>query len=192
MASTAASTTSCVGFLTVVHYAQHGYFGGLLAVNPWGRPREFHCTMPVLPSRAQEILYGATLRPYLCGEQIATALLAKLSTPPVAVLTDDVDVLSATQLTDIPVLLVPGNKNDSENDSNNGNKNDSSNDSENDSKNAAFEWLTIANWRLASAAPTTDAEALARLLADFTQHVDPAEPFERIRAAIDQAQRSAA
>lgn len=130
--------------------------------------------MPVRPSRAQEILYGPTLRPYLCGEQIATALLAKLSTPPLAVLTDDVDVMSVAQLTDVPVLLVPSNESDGADDE------------------AAFEWLTIANWRLGTTRPQTDADALARLLADFTANVDPAEPFERIRSAIDQAQRSAA
>jgi hypothetical protein len=169
-----ASTTSCVGFLTVVEYAQHGYFGGLLALNRLGRPTEFHCTMPVKPSRAQEILYGPTLRAYLCGEQIATALLAKLPAPPVAVLTDDVDVLSVTQLTDTPVLLVPASESESPEDD------------------SATEWLSIDGWRLGTLAPQTDADALARVLADFTENVDPAEPFERIRAAIDQAQRAAA
>lgn len=46
-----------------------------------GRPLEFHCTEPVRPSRAQEILFGATLREHVCGEQIGAALLAKTKIP---------------------------------------------------------------------------------------------------------------
>ena len=64
-----------LGFLTVLEHAQHGLMGGYLVLNPAGRPLEFHCTTPIKPNRAQEILYGPTLEPYLFGEQIGKALV---------------------------------------------------------------------------------------------------------------------
>ncbi len=60
MSSSTKSSLS-LGFISVRHHAEHGYFGGYLIVNSLGRPLEFHCTLPVKPSRAQELLYGATL-----------------------------------------------------------------------------------------------------------------------------------
>ena len=63
------------GYLSVINSAEHGYFGGYLIVGPMGRPLEFHCTAPIRPSRAQQILYGPTLEPFLLGEQIAGAML---------------------------------------------------------------------------------------------------------------------
>ena len=63
-----ALTQAAIGFLTVVDEPAHGLFGGYLILNPAGRPVEFHCTAPVKPNRAQEILYGTTLKPYLYGE----------------------------------------------------------------------------------------------------------------------------
>ena len=75
------SQETTFGYLSTLESAEHGYFGGYLIVSPLGRPLEFHCTAPVRPSRAQEILYGPTLQPYLLGEQICGALLeaAKLT-----------------------------------------------------------------------------------------------------------------
>ncbi|MEQ8839035.1 MAG: hypothetical protein RID07_19675, partial [Lacipirellulaceae bacterium] len=57
-----------IGFLTAVESPQHGLFGGYLVLSLQGRPLEFRCTTPVKPTRAQEILYGKTLRPYLLCE----------------------------------------------------------------------------------------------------------------------------
>ncbi|QDU73935.1 hypothetical protein Pan97_09350 [Bremerella volcania] len=96
-----------LGFLTVVEHTTGGLFGGLLVLNLAGRPLEFHCTAPVKANRAQEILYGPTLKPYLFGEQIGGALLAKLKSPTLAVCTDSEHVLSLRDHIDIPVALVP-------------------------------------------------------------------------------------
>src|SRR4051812_23172961 len=59
------ASPAALGFLTVVEDEQQGLVGGYLLLNPLGRPVEFHCTAPVKPNRAQQILYGPTLRPYL-------------------------------------------------------------------------------------------------------------------------------
>ena len=69
------SGATTFGYLSAIESADHGYFGGLLIISPLGRPVEFHCTAPIRPSRAQEILYGPTLEAFLYGELIGQALL---------------------------------------------------------------------------------------------------------------------
>ncbi len=98
-------TQPTIGFLTVVEHAQ-GLFGGYLLLNLLGRPLEFHCTTPVKPNRAQEILYGPTLAPYLYGELIGQTLVAKASHKPLVVLTDLAAVLAMRNQSGVPVALV--------------------------------------------------------------------------------------
>ena len=95
-----------VGFLTVQSFADVGLIGGYLLLNPLGRPLEFHCTAPVRPNRAQEILYGPTLAPYLYGEQIAQTLLEKGKSRPQFVCTDTEPVLSARHFVALPLVLL--------------------------------------------------------------------------------------
>ena len=88
MATGQRKSPSAVGFLTVLEHSQHGLMGGYLVLNIAGRPLEFHCTAPVKPNRAQQILYGPTLEPYLYGEQIGQALVSKSSLEPLVIFTD--------------------------------------------------------------------------------------------------------
>jgi hypothetical protein len=94
------------GYLSAVESAEYGYFGGYLVLSVLGRPLEFHCTAPIRPSRAQEILYGPTLKPYLLGEQICGALLSKAKLTPVVVLTDHDAVLQARSRCNSPMVLI--------------------------------------------------------------------------------------
>ncbi|MGC3970243.1 MAG: hypothetical protein QM775_23810 [Pirellulales bacterium] len=94
------------GFYTVVSHEQHGLFGGLLLLNRNGRPLEFHCTAPIKPNRAQEILYGASLESYLHGEAIGAALLAKASTPPTFLCVESPAALAVREFTDAPVAMI--------------------------------------------------------------------------------------
>jgi len=100
------SERQSIGFITVRLHPEHGYFGGLLLVNHLARPLEFHCTLPIKPSRAQTILYGPTLDEFLCGEQIARALTLKAKSPPIAVFTDTPAVLSLRNIISEPIALV--------------------------------------------------------------------------------------
>lgn len=95
-----------LGFLTVRMHSDLGYLGGYLLVNSLARPLEFHCTLPVKPTRAQSILYGPTLVDFLCGEQIARTLVSKAKLQPVIVWTDSPAVLALRNVTDIPVCYV--------------------------------------------------------------------------------------
>lgn len=100
------SERKSLGFITVRLHPEYGYFGGLLLVNHLARPLEFHCTLPIKPSRAQSILYGPTLDDFLCGEQIARALSMKAKSPPFAFFTDTPAVLSLRNIASEPIILV--------------------------------------------------------------------------------------
>src|SRR4051794_72378 len=94
------------GYLSVINSSQHGYFGGFLIVGPLGRPLEFHCTAPVRPSRAQQILYGPTLEPFLLGEQIAGALLDAAKLKPRLIIANCEATLHARSRISIPIVLL--------------------------------------------------------------------------------------
>lgn len=94
------------GFVSVIRSAEHGLFGGYLVLNGQGRPLEFHCTAPVQANRAQEILYGTTLDPFLCGEQIGHTLLTAAQRTPVVVCTSELPVLALQPLASMPVVWV--------------------------------------------------------------------------------------
>jgi hypothetical protein len=94
------------GFLTVLESPEHGLFGGYLVLSPQGRPLEFRCSTPVIATRAQEILYGPTLRPYLFAEVIGRALVAGADLDAGVILTDQRDMLPLATLRPEEVLLV--------------------------------------------------------------------------------------
>lgn len=95
-----------VGFLTVRRHEEHGYFGGYLVVNHLARPLEFHCTLPVKPTRAQTVLYGPTIEDFVCGEQIASALVHRSKVTPDLVVTDSTPVLSLSLVSELPIVQV--------------------------------------------------------------------------------------
>ena len=112
MSTTKGNEHSNLGFLTVRQHPELGFLGGLLLVNSLARPLEFHCTLPVKPTRAQSILYGPTLVDFLCGEQIARTLVSKAKLQPVIVFTDSPAVLSLRNVSEIPVCCVRAKAND--------------------------------------------------------------------------------
>ena len=95
-----------LGFLTVRNNEESGLVGGYLILNEVGRPLEFHCTAPVKPNRAQQILFGPTLEPFLYGEQIGQTLLAKSALDPLAIYTDVAAALAVREFVKTPVALV--------------------------------------------------------------------------------------
>lgn len=133
--------TPTYGYLLVVEDEVYGFTGGLLVICDRGRPLEFHCTEPVRPSRAQQILFGPTLRSYVCGEQIGAALLAKAKVPIGFLLTTDADTATAGEAKRLQTIVL------------------------------------------------TDETAGSEPLRQLAATLDPAEPFERVREAIREAQR---
>lgn len=82
-----------LGFLRVVETDAGGFAGGILVTNRLGRPLEFQCTTPVKPNPMQVILYGATLRPFICSELIGRTLHERLNVKPQLLLIDQDELL---------------------------------------------------------------------------------------------------
>jgi hypothetical protein len=176
-----------VGFLTVLEHDEHGLVGGYLLLNPAGRPLEFHCTSPLKPNRAQQILFGPTLEAYLYGEQIGQTLLKQSSLSPLAVCTDVEAALAVREYASGPVTLVVSNSEGA----------------------TRATTMTSTVWRVDAAhraGPHLTAFALGRnQLAVPAQRDDDrqailtrleglgefdlSEPFERIREAVDEAHK---
>ncbi len=158
------------GFLTTLESPVHGLFGGYLVVDTAGRPIEFHCTAPVKVSRAQQILYGASLDSHLHGRQVGGALLAEGKVAPAVVLIDNETMLHVRPHTSLPVALVR--------------REDRPLDA------SVCDGLSFNGAVVWPHADDADRSAdIAARLASFAAAVDLCEPFERIRAALDEAAR---
>jgi hypothetical protein len=192
MSSSDAKSKSALGFLTVIEDPEDGLFGGYLVLNLAGRPLEFHCTAPVKPNRAQQILYGPTLEPFLYGEQIGQALLAKTKLAPVAVYTDREPALAVREFTDVPVALVLA---DEASASASGEATESAGSKiwrVDAPQRGCGPMLTFQLGRNRLAVPETaaaDQRTIVDRLAGVADSLDLAEPFQRIREAVEEARR---
>jgi hypothetical protein len=174
---------SAIGFLTVIEREPHGLFGGYLVLNRAARPLEFHCTAPVKANRAQEILYGPTLRPYLYGEQIGQTLVAKSKLKVPLVLTDVEPALAMRGLVAPSVALVCPNDDEEEH-------GEIAYRVDGPHRGARLATFRVGRHRLAlPAGRDEEGESLARQLETVLDRLDLAEPFERIRDAIDEARK---
>jgi hypothetical protein len=166
------NSAPAIGFLTLGEHAELGLFGGYLVLNVAGRPLEFHCTAPVKANRAQEILYGNTLKPYLYGEQIGQTLIKKAKATTAVVLTDVDHALGARPFVDLPVAMVAGQA-------------------------SALAAPTLLPFKLGphhlavDVNYSADRSAIVDRLASQLDQLDLLEPFARIREALEEAQKSA-
>lgn len=166
-------TLTAIGFVTAVEDENHGFFGGYLILSTLGRPLEFHCSTPVMPNQAQRILYGPTLRAYVLADLIGQTLLAKSQLPVQAILTDQQEMLGLSLILDDVVACV-----------------EPESASLGPAEVAPGPSLLLAGHRLFGT-PTCQwqPDAIRPALQALASHVDLLEPFERIRAAIREAQR---
>lgn len=191
MGSSEPKAPMVLGFLTVVDDETDGCFGGYLVLNANGRPLEFHCTAPVKPNRAQEILYGPTLKPYLYGEQIGQTLVASSQAKPLAICTDRAAVLAVREFVSAPVVLVEGVMADKASEGEPSNGAGGRRSRRVDSIQPSLASFELGRNRLAiSVAHRDDRGELENCLGSLVDHFDLAEPFDRIRGAIEEAQRA--
>ncbi len=169
--------TVSLGFLSVRRHPEHGYFGGYLVTNQVARPLEFHCTMPVKPSRAQMLLYGPTMDAFVCGEQIAKALVSKAKVKPDVVLTDCAAVLALATVSDVTAGLLQF---------------------EPESESAHFlipqggagelRAIHFEAWQISILNTQADSETeIARVLSQLGGNFDLTEPFQRVIHALLEA-----
>jgi hypothetical protein len=191
-----APSKPALGFLTFVEHTEQGLFGGYLVLNASGRPLEFHCTAPIRANRAQEILYGPTLKPFLYGEQIGHTLVAKSKLAPLAVCTDQEPGLAVRDFVDMPVVLVlpPEDRQESEQTG----RAVAGGDAQErllrlDPSHGGLS--PLATFRLGRnhlAVPQgagEDRTLITNRLGDLAESFDLSEPFVRIREAIEEARR---
>lgn len=159
---------SAFAFVTATRSDEVGFVGGLLVVNQLGRPLEFHATTPIRPSRAHEILYGPTLVPFLMGERIGATLIEHAKANLSVILTDSTEIASgmpASKLGPLCITYEGSNASDTR-----------------------IGQLRIGQWLFSSA--HRDPIDHLRAPLELMQIDDWQEPFERIREALEEAQRS--
>jgi hypothetical protein len=182
-----------LGFLTVVDHPQFGLFGGYLLLSTAGRPLEFHCTAPIKPNRAQEILYGPTLQSFLYGEQIGRTLLEKASAEPALVCTDREAVLAVREHVSLPVALVLAADGGTANEAVERPqlRPDDPGDRPARVLGNGLTAFQVGRNRLAvPEASDGDRQQIIERLACLPESFDLTEPFGRIRAAIEEAQQA--
>ncbi len=170
------------GFLTVVEDEQHGFFGGYLVLSELGRPLEFHCSTPVLPSKAQRILYGRTLRSFVLGELIGQTLVQKTQLPVQVLLTDLEEMLGVGLFWRGDLAWVSRCREPVPNDLT---------QSSSAPTTPERPSLAVDDYQLTGSSTCCwSPAALNEVLTPLVSYVDLAEPFERIREAIQEAQRA--
>ncbi len=190
-----AAKSSCnLGFLTVLEDAKDGLFGGFLILNRSGRPLEFHCTAPVRANRAQQILYGPTLEPYLYGEQIGQTLVKKAKQEPGVICTDREAALAVREFVETPVALVlPEVEADSSTSEESGGDGVRGKcfrvDGAHRGGGRGPRFALGRHWLAVSGQAPEDVQRIGEQLADLADWFDLAEPFARIREAIEEARR---
>jgi hypothetical protein len=187
-----ATNSNCkptLGFLTVVEHPQYGLFGGYLILNTAGRPLEFHCTAPIKPNRAQEILYGPTLQSFLYGEQIGQTLISQGSAPPLLVCTDREPALAAREHVASPVVLVLPSQAAGEPEDEESTRFFRIDGPHRDGPRLVSFQLGRNRLALPERADE-DRRLIGERLANLAESFDLAEPFQRIREAIEEAQQA--
>jgi hypothetical protein len=196
------------GYLATLESAEHGVFGGYLLISPQGRPREFHCTAPVRPSRAQRILYGPTFEAYLLGEQIGGTLLASSKLRPQLVITNQLNVLSLRSQIEFPLVLLCSTASHPDDSTAGRNANGVANSVDRESGVARRPEAELRSPGTAAVCDESvrrfhlnghpfelpagyepDHAVVVQRLRELAAHADLAEPFGRIFEAIREAQR---
>ena len=216
--STPPRNSDNLGFITVIDHPRYGLVGGYLVLNTAGRPLEFQCTTPIKPNRSQEILYGETLKPFLYGEQIGQTLLNRSKTETAYVLTNIEPVLAVQDFVEKPLIFVFGAQKTSENSETTQTAqispelNESlksfgidqarpleENDADLDFRLETVPGLDIERWREVKIGKRTiavpyqapvDWDRFVEDIQQVSRTIDIAEPFTRIRLAIEEAQKA--
>jgi hypothetical protein len=130
----------------------------------------------VQPNRVQQILYGSTLRPYICADLIGKTLVEKSSIAPGLIFTDNFDALDLRLKLEVPVVwLAPSDDTRTGQIMTNGHC----------VRPASGQCGAIfCHPRFSS-----DVPVVREMVEKFEGMVDPAEPFLRIREAMGEARK---
>lgn len=133
--------------------------------------------MPVKPSRAQMLLYGPTIDAFVCGEQIAKALISKAKVKPTVVLTDCSAVLALSTVCTVSAAYLQFES-----------ESDPSSFQPPQGSPGELLRLRIEPWHLSILAEQPENEApIADCLSQLGSNFDLTEPFQRVVDALLEA-----
>ena len=164
------------GYLSIIE-SDVGQIGGLLMLNVQARPVEFHCTAPVKPTKAQEVLYGATLHSYV-AEQIAITLIGKSKLSPVFWATDSREVWHSLADAEGPMVYVPALTDGRDSIANRG---------YGSSRNAGIGFEIGGVEAFVANGKVSDKSLVTGIWNEHGQGLEFCEPFDRIREALAEA-----
>lgn len=162
-----------LGFVTVLQESG-GYLGGYLVTNSWGRPLEFRLSTMVQPNRVQQILYGATLKPYVFADLIGKTLVEKAGVPVQALFTDCEPLLELRLSVPTPVAWLAANGEERA--------------AELEESGAAVK-RTTAGPLVCHPKFEIDVASIRQVLDQIDEAADLGEPFARIREALTEARK---
>jgi hypothetical protein len=99
------------GYLVVRSNEGGTYVGGLMVTDSAGLPVDFRYTDPITPTRLQRALYGGVLDRYLRSEVVLRTLLSALEQAPTLLLVDDHELLEE-DIDACPVAVVSASLSD--------------------------------------------------------------------------------
>lgn len=152
-----------LGFYLVANDPNAGWMGGLLVLNSGGRPLEFHCSLPLRPTRTQQILYGPSLESYLVGDLIGKAVLARAKLRPHLVLVEDHAALALSTSSGFPMVCFGDPPEDG----------------------GDYEAITIDGAQ--AFVSLGHQQQVVEVLSQLPRSLDLSEPFDRIREAFNEA-----
>jgi hypothetical protein len=95
-----------LAFIDVAVFPDGSIRGGILTTDLETRPYEFRVTSPIKPTQVQQILYGASLKDYVYGELICAPLVKATKEKLSLVLAKEPYIVAMRPLVSIPVILV--------------------------------------------------------------------------------------
>lgn len=163
------------GFLVVDAGEDGAYVGGLMVTDANGLPLDFRFTDPITPTRLQRALYGGALDRYLRADVVAATLLKAVDLRPSLLLVEQEELLAVADA-GCPVALTDASRAPSLG---------ATGTVRQEAPERAV--LQVADGappvRVTVADAASSGEVAAALLA-MGAHMDPLEPFERVRAAL--------
>lgn len=164
------------GYL-VVHTNEGGtYIGGLMVTDDHGLPLDFRYTDPITPTRLQRALYGGALDRYLRADVVAATLLKAVGEQPTMLVVDDERMLgtftgpcptAALTGTNLPPLGDRGQSRPEQNGT------------------VLVQLVDGSSPVRLSVDDASHSGAITSALVTLGERMDPLEPAERVRAALE-------
>jgi hypothetical protein len=166
------------GYLVVRSDEGGSYVGGLMVTDGAGLPVDFRYTDPITPTRLQRALYGGVLDRYLRSEVVLRTLLSALERPPTLLLVDDHELLEE-EIDACPVAVVSASRSEPLGAA--GQRREQSTGS------FLLQAVEGGHPLRVTLAPggEEDEAAVAGALVALGRRMDPLEPAERVREALD-------